>query len=655
MKCRQGTAYGVDVLPARKYPIILVVFAPFVCGYYISYIFRTIVAVMATRISFDLGLGAADIGILTSVYFLAFALAQLPLGFMLDRHGPRRVQSALLLVAAGGATLFGFGHSFAALLLSRALIGFGVSRALMAGLKAIVLWFPAERLPLVNGWFVMLGGLGAVTATGPTEVLLNWIGWRDLFKLLGIITVMCAFAIYLVVPEKPNGSVTARSVPLRSIYLDPHFWRLAPLSASCIGAAWAMQGLWTAAWLTDVEGLSRPEIVQYLFVMALALSVGALLLGTGANFLRKYGLRPCTLLVLTMIIFISVQLCLIAGVYLPQCLIWSVVGCVSAATVLSYAVLAESFPKECIGQANAGLNVLHVAGSFAIQCSIGIVIQQWTNKGGHYPPIAYRTAFFIIVLLQCMALIWFFLSATQVKETLLSYVPRLAVATDRSQHAIKGTSLYDRAVEVWEERLKVANTQVESWRWAALGSITITFLLVLTLITRASQSAVLPYIISVEHLGMARGASPVKQSYQPSDVLISYFISQFIEDVRSLSTDPVVIYAKWRHAYHYLTDRGARTLNNYAAKTDPFSKIGIRTTVVDVNSVARISPNSFKIQWKETTYEKRELPRTEQYTGAITIVFKDSDVPETVRENPLGLYIHGLNWSQDLGDEGGSR
>jgi type IV secretory pathway TrbF-like protein/sugar phosphate permease len=658
MKCPAGGASSAKVSHASKHPILLVVFAPFVCGYYISYIFRTVVAVIASRISFDLELNAADIGFLTSVYFLAFALAQLPLGLMLDRHGPRRVQSALLLIAAGGAMLFGFAHSFAALLLSRALIGLGVSGALMAGLKAIVLWFPAERLPLLNGWFVMLGGLGAVTATGPTEILLNWIGWRNLFKLLGIITAICAFAIYLVVPEKPNGSVTARasrSATPKSIYLDPHFWRLAPLSATCIGAAWAMQGLWAAAWLTDVEGFSRPKIVQYLFVMALALSVGALLLGTGANFLRKYGIRPCALLVITMIIFISVQLCLIARINLPQYLIWSVVGCVGAATVLSYAVIAESFPKECIGQANAGLNVLHVGGGFAIQCFIGIVIEHWTNKGGHYPPIAYRTAFFLIVLLQCMALVWFYLSASKVKENLLSYVPRLAIPTDRSRKAITEISPYDRAVEVWEERLKAANTQIESWRWAAFGSITITFLLALTLITRASQSRVIPHIVSVEHLGMARCSPYIKQSYQQSDVLISYFISQFIDDVRSLSMDPVVVYARWRRAYHFLTDRGARTLNDYAINADPFSKIGIRTTAVDMDSVARVSPNSFKIRWKETTYEKQELPRTEQYTGAITIVLKDSDVPETLRENPLGLYVHGLNWSHDLGDEGESR
>jgi type IV secretory pathway TrbF-like protein/sugar phosphate permease len=658
MKCRGGGVVSVKVLHASKHPVILTVFVPFVCGYYISYIFRTIVAVIATRISLDLGLNAADIGILTSVYFLAFGLAQIPIGFMLDRHGPRRVQSALLLIAAGGAMLFGLGHSFAVLLLSRALIGLGVSGALMAGLKAIVLWFPAERLPLVNGWFVMLGGLGAVTATGPTEILLHWIGWRDLFKLLAIITAICAFAIYLVVPEKPNDSVTARSsrsVMSVRIYFDPYFWRLAPLSATCIGAAWAMQGLWAAAWLTDVEKLSRPKIVQYLFAMALALSAGALLLGTGASFLRKYGIRPCVLLVVTMITFISVQLCLIAGVYLPQYLIWSVVGCVGAATVLSYAVLAESFPKESIGQANAGLNVLHVGVGFAIQCFIGIVIQQWPNKGGHYPPIAYRMAFFVVILLQCIALVWFYLSAFKVRENVLSYVRRLTTATDRPRHAIKAISAYDKAVEVWEERLKAAKTQIDGWRWTAFGSIATTFLLVLALITRASPSGVTPYIISVKHLGLVHNATYVEQSYQPSDAVISYFISEFIEDVRSLSMDPVVVCAKWRRAYHYLTDRGARTLNDYAAKTDPFSKIGIRTTVVDIDSVARVSPNSFTVRWRETTYEKQEPPQIEQYTGAITIVLKDSDVPETLRENPLGLYIHGLNWSHDFSDRGLSR
>jgi type IV secretion system protein TrbF len=181
-----------------------------------------------------------------------------------------------------------------------------------------------------------------------------------------------------------------------------------------------------------------------------------------------------------------------------------------------------------------------------------------------------------------------------------------------------------------------------------LGSLTISFLLVMAFIVRVSQYGVIPYLIAVEQLGTVRGAAHVGQSYRPSDALISYFVSQFIEDVRSLSTDPVVVYGKWRRAYHYLTDRGAKTLNEYATKTDPFSKIGIRTTVVEIVSIVRASPDSFIIRWKEIMYEKQELLRTEQFTGAVTIVFKASDVPERTRENPLGLYIHGLSWSRDL-------
>ena len=273
-------------------PIILV-FLPFAAGYYLSCLFRTINALISQRLVSDLALNSVDLGFLTSVFFLSFAAVQLPLGFCLDRYGPRRVQIASLPLAAAGALLFSAADGFVALALGRALIGVGVASALMAGLKAIVLWFPQDRLLLANGCFVTIGALGAVSATVPAELLLVSIGWRGLFKVLAAATVVCAITIYLVVPHvEPSISTVraARSISFKSIYVDLHFWRLAPLSATCVGTSWALQGLWAASWLSDVEGLEQSIIVQHLFVMAVALCLGARALAVAGS--RPDGRTP---------------------------------------------------------------------------------------------------------------------------------------------------------------------------------------------------------------------------------------------------------------------------------------------------------------------------------------------------------------------------
>ena len=387
--------------------LILRVFLPFVFGYYIAYLFRTINAVMAAPLATELGLGADDLGLLTSVYFLTFAAAQIPIGVLLDRYGPRRVQSALLVIAAIGSTLFAVSDHFLMLLVGRALIGLGVASAMTAGLKAIVLWFPGDRVPLLNGLMVMLGALGAVTATLPADLLLDWIGWRELFGLFAALTASSAAAVYLIVPEATPVASGAVSVGLKKVYADPRFWRLAPLSASCIGTAWALQGLWAAQWLKDVEGLDRAGVVFHLFAMAVALSLGAMLLGVAADRLRRRGVGPEVLLGLIAAFFIATQFALILRLPLPSYLQWTVVAAVGAATVLSFAILAEYFPKELAGRANGALNLFHIATAFAVQYATGVVLQHWTPQTGHYPEIAYQTAFALNLALQVVAWSWF--------------------------------------------------------------------------------------------------------------------------------------------------------------------------------------------------------------------------------------------------------
>ncbi|MFZ1892906.1 MAG: MFS transporter, partial [Rhodoplanes sp.] len=274
----------------------VLILAPFVVGYYLSYLFRTINALIADRLAAELALTASQLGLLTAAYFVTFAAIQLPLGVWLDRHGPRRVQSMLLSTAAVGVTTFSLAGGFISLLIGRALIGLGAAGALMAGLKAIALWFPKERVTLLNGLFVTLGALGAVTATAPAEAVLDMTGWRGLFVMLAPATALCAAAIFLCVPD-PTGRMKtssgaarlSRPIGLKEIFADPRFWRLAPLSATCIGTSWALQGLWAASWLADVERLDRAEVVRRLFVMALALCAAALGLGIAADRLRRRG------------------------------------------------------------------------------------------------------------------------------------------------------------------------------------------------------------------------------------------------------------------------------------------------------------------------------------------------------------------------------
>lgn len=359
-------------------------------------------------LSAELGLDAANLGLLTAVYFLVLAGAQIPIGVLLDRFGPRRVQSVLLVVAAGGAALFAASTGLLELLIARAMIGIGVAAALMAGLKAIVTWFPRERVALINGYMIMLDALGAVTATAPAEWLMGYSGWRGLFELSAAATLAAALLIFLAVPDKAQLVLPQRtSLKLGAIYRDPRFWRIAPLSASCIGSAWSLQGLWAAPWLADVEGFNREALIAQLFLMAIAVCLGALLLGTIADRLRRRGIGTETLFAAVVALFVIAELALIMRLPLPSLLPWIVVSIVSAATVLSFAIIAEYFPSELAARANGSLNVLHFGWAFVVQYGTGLILEQWTPQDGHYPAIAYQVAFAVSVAVQIVALAWF--------------------------------------------------------------------------------------------------------------------------------------------------------------------------------------------------------------------------------------------------------
>ena len=312
------------------------------------------------------------------------------------------------MVAAAGAGLFATSTGFLSLSIARAMIGLGVAAALTAGLKAIILWFPRERVSLLNGYMIMLGSLGAVTATAPAEHLLAWIGWRQLFELLAAATCGTAVLIWFVVPERAkSSSTTSGHATLKAVFQDRRFWRIAPLSATCVGSAWSLQGLWASPWFTDVEGLDRASLVTQLFAMAIVLSGGAWLFGMTLHRIRRRGAGTEVVLASVAVLFIAAELALILRVPLPSILPWSAVAIVGAATVVSFAVIADYFPPELAGRANGALNVLHFGWAFLAQYATGLILEQWSTEDGHKSVLAYQVAFGLNVAVQIAAFVWF--------------------------------------------------------------------------------------------------------------------------------------------------------------------------------------------------------------------------------------------------------
>ncbi|MBW1782238.1 MAG: MFS transporter, partial [Deltaproteobacteria bacterium] len=243
---------------------LLRVFLPFAIGYFFSYLYRVVNAVIAPNLVADLDLSPGDLGLLTSTYFLTFAAFQLPLGVLLDRFGSRKTEAFLLVFAAAGAFIFAKADSVPGLIAGRALIGFGVSSCLMAAFTAFVLWFPKERLPLINGVQVAVGGLGALTGTTPVETALQFTDWRSVFTLLAILTLGAAAAIFFAVPErKAEGGGTSLKEQLRGIvvvYTSPLFWRIAPWAVTSQATFLAVQTLWAGPWLRDVAKYERADV-----------------------------------------------------------------------------------------------------------------------------------------------------------------------------------------------------------------------------------------------------------------------------------------------------------------------------------------------------------------------------------------------------------
>jgi uncharacterized protein (DUF736 family)/MFS family permease len=466
--------------------LIACVLLPFAAGYYLSYLFRSINALIANDLVAELNISAADLGLLTSVYFLVFAAVQLPFGALLDRYGPKTIQSALLLLASSGALIFALADGLIGLIVGRAVLSLGVALALMAGFKAIVLWFPPERIVLANGWYVMLGALGAVTATAPAELVVQSVGWRGLFALLAGLSALAALLLLFAAPERHDHPV--RALPIASlwaIYRDRRFWRMAPLSAIGIGTSWSLQGLWAAPWLRDVAGLDRASIVEHLSVMAFAVCTSALLLGVLAKWLRHRGVKTEWMLASVLALSMTAQASLLTGCPLPSHLTWSLIAAAGAATVLSFAILSEYFPKEISGRANAALNLLHVGVAFLLQTGTGLIIARWPQFDGGYPAEAHQTAMAALLGLEVVALGWF--AAARCRSPISTRLHSLSPSLRDTRCRLASVPLI--FVSVRQEGL--GPSRAAAWSFAAASSSLLCFIL-LASVARAINHSTIP-------------------------------------------------------------------------------------------------------------------------------------------------------------------
>ncbi len=207
---------------------------------------------------------------------------------------------------------------------------------------------------------------------------------------------------------------------------------------------------------------------------------------------------------------------------------------------------------------------------------------------------------------------------------------------------------YQKAGQVWDERIGSARVQAKNWRLMALGCLALSFATSGALIWRSLQSTVTPYVIEVDETGAAKAVGPATEAYTPTDAQIAHHLASFISDVRSVSTDPVVVRDNWLRAYEFVTAQAATTLSAEAEANDPFADVGRRSRTVEVVSVVRVSDKSFQARWIEKSYEQGALREAKRFTGMFSVVMQPPRDAARLRTNPLGLYIASLSWAEDL-------
>lgn len=207
---------------------------------------------------------------------------------------------------------------------------------------------------------------------------------------------------------------------------------------------------------------------------------------------------------------------------------------------------------------------------------------------------------------------------------------------------------YQKAAQVWDERIGSARVQARNWRLMAFACLFLAAGFAAALVWQSARGTVVPWVVQVDDLGQAQAVAPAAADYRPTDPQIAWHLGRFIEQVRSIPADPIVVRHNWLRAYEFTTDRGAAALNDYARTNDPFTRVGRQQIAIEVSSVIRASPDSFRVAWTERHYANGQLSTTERWTAILTVVIQTPRSAERLRANPLGIYVNAVNWSREM-------
>ncbi len=388
------------------------VFIPFAVAYLLSYLMRSVNAVLSDPLTQELALSASELGLLSAAYFLTFAIMQIPLGALLDRRDPRSVEIVLLLIAVVGCLISAIADSFLSLWIGRAMIGFGVSACLMAAYKAYRLCFAPERQASLASLMLMVGSIGALLATVPVAVMLPIVGWRGIFVVTAVSFGLAILALLWLLPTMPRPAQAQTSFwsdtwqGSKTVFCHREIQRLIPFAIFTHGGFLAIQGLWLGPWFRVVDGQDMTQTATSLLILGIVVIGSHLGMSALGTRFQRWGWSLDQVLGVGFLVMLTTSTAAVFDLWNHAVLGWSLMMVASSISGVSYAKASLTFPIQLAARASTAINFIVFVGAFGLQWGLGLLVDLFGTLGSD-PAAALKASFIVWLVAQGVAVVWF--------------------------------------------------------------------------------------------------------------------------------------------------------------------------------------------------------------------------------------------------------